>query len=68
MITCKRLKNRRAITALPNTETGFIAESSCITESNLIETPLPAALYKRGIAKCFPLYLFSVVHHLDFVE
>ena len=42
--------NERAITALPNTETGFIAESSFITESNLIETPLPA-LYKRGIAK-----------------
>ena len=43
-------KKRRAITALPNTETGFIAESSFITESNLMLSTLPA-LYKRGIAK-----------------
>ena len=28
-----------------NTDTGFIAESSCITESNLIETALPAIFH-----------------------
>ena len=56
---------RRAITALPIQNP--VAESSFITESNLIETPLPA-LYKRGIAKCFPLYLFSVIHHLNIMK
>jgi hypothetical protein len=34
-------KNRRAITALPNTETG-LSQKAVDAESNLIETALPA--------------------------
>ena len=45
----------------------FIAESSFNAESNLMLSALPA-LYKRGIAKCFPLYLFSVIHHLNIMK
>ena len=40
-----------------NGESG-LSQKAVNAESNLIETPLPA-LYKRGIAKCFPLYLFQ---------
>ena len=44
------------------------AESSFITESNLIQTPLPA-LYKRGIAKMlFLSFSFLVIHHFDVMK
>ena len=60
-------KIQRGHNSPSNIDIGFIAESSYITEGNLIDTALPAIHIGEGNV-CVSLLFLLVIHYFDFVE
>ena len=67
MIYLQRRKNRRAITALPNTESGLL-QKALDAESNFNAEYTSCNSYSRGETQAFPLVFSLVIHNAYLVE